>query len=197
MEFVVIVLVLDLFIHLFILFYFFFHCFRFGMFCCFLSLKSFKLVNTTSDKIQVIYYAYSSSSLPIPWNAPKRWCKAFLTGKSSFFVNQHCVWFTNLQRLNFLTVRCVSSCFLAFEYFLQILTMVKTNALIHTNKMNPMKPKNRAYEATTCGFFNDREASTVWPVSLANQIPMVISSFSKIQFWVVLWILFMKKSLIL
>ena len=42
-----------------------------------------------------------------------------------------------------------------------------------------MKPKNRAYEATTCGFFNDREASTVWPVSLANQIPMVISSFSK------------------
>ena len=57
--------------------------------------------------------------------------------------------------------------------------MVKTNALIHTNKMNPMKPKNRAYEATTCGFFNDREASTVWPVNLANQIPMVISSFSK------------------
>ena len=49
MEFVVIVLVLDLFIHLFIIF--FFHCFRFGMFSCFLSLKSFKLVNTTSDKI--------------------------------------------------------------------------------------------------------------------------------------------------
>ena len=48
MEFVVIVLVLDLFIHLF---FFFFHCFRFGMFSCFLSLKSFKLVNTTSDKI--------------------------------------------------------------------------------------------------------------------------------------------------
>ena len=85
MEFVVIVLVLDLFIHLFIYLFIYFHCFRFGMFCCFLSLKSFKLVNTTSDKIQVIYYAYSSSSLPIPWNAPKRWCKAFLTGKSSFF----------------------------------------------------------------------------------------------------------------
>ena len=50
-EFVVIVLVLDLFIHLFIYLFFFFHCFRFGMFCCFLSLKSFKLVNTTSDKI--------------------------------------------------------------------------------------------------------------------------------------------------
>ena len=48
MEFVVIVLVLDLCIHLF---FFFFHCFRFGMFCCFLSLKSFKLVNTTSGKI--------------------------------------------------------------------------------------------------------------------------------------------------
>ena len=51
MEFVVIVLVLDLFIHLFIYLFIYFHCFRFGMFCCFLSLKSFKLVNTPSDKI--------------------------------------------------------------------------------------------------------------------------------------------------
>ena len=51
MEFVVIVLVLDLFIHLFIYLFIYFHCFRSGMFCCFLSLKSFKLVNTTSDKI--------------------------------------------------------------------------------------------------------------------------------------------------